>query len=482
MPRAASRRHGGALIITLWVALGIVSIGLYFAHSMSLELKAADNRVAGIVAEQAIEGAARYVATLLSSLQVPARIPEPQDYQHQAVALGDATFWIIGRDDRQQNPTTPYFALTDEASKLNINTATREMLEALPRMTTALAAAIIDWRDSDSTVTDGGAEDETYGRLNPPYRCKNARFESVEELRLVYGADLDMLYGEDINRNGVLDPNENDGDVSPPTDNKDGRLDAGILNFVTVYSRQCNTNADGSTKIDVTQLSAQPGGGAGGPGGGGAGQGGGGAGGQGGGGGTQQLAALLVDKLQFSESKAREAVSAMAPGGRAPTSILEAYYNARNLITQDQFAQIETNLTMSAGTFTEGLVNVNTASETVLACIPGIGTSMAGAVVAYRVSHTGSLPTVAWVADVITDRASLVQAGPHLTGQSYQFRADIAAVGPHGRGYRRVEFIFDTSDPSDNVPKLIHREDLSNLGWALGRDAQQTLLAMRGVR
>jgi len=54
------------------------------------------------------------------------------------------------------------------------------------------------------------------------------------------------------------------------------------------------------------------------------------------------------------------------------------------------------------------------------------------------------------------------------------FTADIAAVGPFGRGYRRVKFIFDMSDGS---PKILYRQDLSRLGWALGEKARQTLVA-----
>ena len=45
-----------------------------------------------------------------------------------------------------------------------------------------------------------------------------------------------------------------------------------------------------------------------------------------------------------------------------------------------------------------------------------------------------------------------------ITTQSYQFTADIAALGPYGRGYRRVKFIFDTSD---GTPKIVYRQDLT---------------------
>ena len=38
-------RRGSTLVIVLWIAFGLVSITLYFAHSMIFELRASDNRV-----------------------------------------------------------------------------------------------------------------------------------------------------------------------------------------------------------------------------------------------------------------------------------------------------------------------------------------------------------------------------------------------------------------------------------------------------
>ena len=63
----AKRRS--VLIIVLWIPIGLVSIALYFANSMTYELRAADNRVSGLAADQAIEGAARYVGYVLSQLR-----------------------------------------------------------------------------------------------------------------------------------------------------------------------------------------------------------------------------------------------------------------------------------------------------------------------------------------------------------------------------------------------------------------------------
>jgi hypothetical protein len=61
-----------------------------------------------------------------------------------------------------------------------------------------------------------------------------------------------------------------------------------------------------------------------------------------------------------------------------------------------------------------------------------------------------------------------------MTTQTYQYSADIAAVGPYGRGYRRIRFVFDTSD---GTPKVVYRQDLTHLGWALGKETRTELLA-----
>ena len=52
--------------------------------------------------------------------------------------------------------------------------------------------------------------------------------------------------------------------------------------------------------------------------------------------------------------------------------------------------------------------------------------------------------------------------------------ADVAALGPYGRGYRRSRFVFDLSE---GTPKIIYRQSLGHLGWALGRETRQTWLA-----
>ncbi len=437
---SAQRARGSVLIIVLWIAFGLVALALYFAHSMSLELRSADNRVASLEADQAINGFSRYVTNVLGRVDEPGQRPDVTTYRSEAVPVGDATCWLIGRGDRQDatgfsTTSLPTFGLVDEASRLNLNMVTTEMLQLLPNMTTELAAAIIDWRDANDDVTQGGAESETYLRRNPPYRCKNTNFESVAELRLVVGADLRTLFGDDANLNGLLDQNENDGDVSTPIDNRDGRLDPGLLEYFTVYSRHPAT---------LTNVNN-----------------------------PQQLQALLQSK--FSTDKANQVLASI---GQGVPSVFEFYIVSG--LSKDEFVQIEGSL---RGTNVVGLVNVNTASEAVLTCVPGIGQEFASTLVSYRRTNPDKLSTVSWVKDALgwttADRQRIRQAGPWITGRSYQYTADVAAVGHHGRGYRRTRFVFDTSE---GPARIRYVQDLTGLGWALGPQIRDSLQLAKEIR
>lgn len=449
LPDQRNSESGSILVLVLWIAFGLVVLALYFANSMTLELRGAQNRVASIEAEHAINGATRYAAYVLTTYGTNGILPNlTQDlpgFQTTGVRVGECDYWLVGRSDRQLRPERATFGLVDEAARINLNTATNELLQALPRMTAELAAAIIDWRDADSEPTESGAEDEVYGRLTPPRKAKNAPFETTEELRLVNGFTLEILYGEDTNLNGVLDPNENDGDVSPPFDNRDSRLDPGLLEYVTVYSRQPNTRADGSPRINITDP------------------------------GNNQtrgnLRTLLNDT--FGEARANELMINFGP---APNrSVLQFY--AESKMTADEFALVHTDLTASNNA-PEGLINVNTASEAVLACVPGIGLDLAPTLVAFRASNPTRLTSMAWVAEVL-DTTAIQQAGRYLTDQAYQPVADIAALGANGRGFRRLRVVFDTSEMT---PKILFRRDLTTLGWPLSAEVREELQLAKEAR
>jgi DNA uptake protein ComE-like DNA-binding protein len=440
---SSSRQRGSILIIVLWIGFGLVALTLYFAHSMNQELRASDNRVAAIESSQAIDGAARYLSNFLASTASPGLMPSPVELPCQAIPLGDAKFWLIGRDtnDWEINLTAPAFGLVDEASKINLNAPwlTADLIQYLPGMTPQIAAAIMDWRDANSDLTTDGAEDETYGRLTVPYKTKNAPFESVEELRLVAGMTRDILYGEDANLNGILDANENDADSSAPNDNRDSRLDPGLMEYFTVYSRE---PASG-TNVNSPDL--------------------------------QSLLENTFGQNRAQEIRQELSQRVSSGPGRPPTQITNLLqFFVYSGMTEDEFAQVADSLTATTNSFTEGLVNVNTASQAVLECVPGIGTDYAAQLISYRESNPSKLASVAWVDIAMNNTTNALIAGPYITTRSYQYTADIAAVGHHNRGYQRVRYVFDTSE---GAPIIIRRQDLTHLGWALGKETRAGLLA-----
>jgi hypothetical protein len=270
--------------------------------------------------------------------------------------------------------------------------------------------------------------------------------------------DMPTLYGEDANLNGVMDPNENDGDTLPPTDNRDGQLDPGLYEYLTAYSREPGTATNGVARYNITTFAYT-------------------------GSRTGPFPAAFLKALtngtSITSQRANQligtALGGLGRGARAGaspfTSPLQFYMSSG--MSLSEIAQVELNL---RGTNIQGLVNVNTASTEVLSCVPGLDSGQAAALTAYRNSNTNILNgSIGWVTQVLPIQ-NATQAGPWLTGKTYQYTADIAAVGHNGRGFRRVRFVFDTSQ---GAPFIRYRQDLTHLGWALGKQARNPVLAAK---
>ena len=141
--------------------------------------------------------------------------------------------------------------LTDEGSRLNLNSATTSMVSRLPGMKPSLTDALLDFLDTDDVPRPEGAEQEYYNALPQPYRIHNGPLSTVEQLLLVRGFTPALVLGEDANRNFSLDPNEDDGDEREPPDDADGRLQPGLLPLLTVYSREPNTDRTGKRRFNL---------------------------------------------------------------------------------------------------------------------------------------------------------------------------------------------------------------------------------------
>ena len=168
------------------------------------------------------------------------------------------------------------YGLEDESARINLNALLladtyvtnggRTLLMALPGMSEDVADSILDWIDEDDDTREYGAEYDYYQSLDPPYSPKNGPLDTVEELLLIRGVFPQLLFGQDANRNGMVDPSEtgliNNGAntanqaMTPPATAMTGDpamagIERGWASFLTLYSQEANLNAAGEPRIDV---------------------------------------------------------------------------------------------------------------------------------------------------------------------------------------------------------------------------------------
>lgn len=426
-------RRGTVLVATMWILVVLTGMVLTLSGAMRIEAACSANYLARQQAAAVESGAVQYVLAHLEGLA--GQVPSATDMPCQAVPVGDGAFWVIRAD--RANGARETYGLVDEASKANLNTASGEMLALLPEMTPDVAAAILDWRDADGELSVGGAESEYYLLLPRPYECKNAPFETVEELLLVKQVDAALLFGEDANRSGWLDPNEDDGDDTDPPDNRDGRLDAGIHSLVTVYSYEMNVSASGGERVNVNQAS------------------------------NRQLSDVLGESL--SGDRLRDVLNRTRLG-RPFQNVLDFYF--RTGMTMEEFEPLADRLTTVAQQRLPGLINVNTAPPTVLKCLPGLEEADAAALVEARSGRDAATGSIAWVVGALP-QAKAVGVASSITVRSHQFSADIVSVAGNGRAFRRCRIVVDAAG---GRAKLVYRQDLTDLGWPLD---EEILLQLR---
>ena len=266
--------------------------------------------------------------------------------------------------------------VVDEASKLNINTATKEQLLGLPEMVEEIADAIIDWRDSDDVPSGGGVESGYYESLTYGYMAQNGPFRTLRELLLVKDVTEELFYGEDTNLNGRLDYNERDGQESPPADDGDDVLDVGWAAYLTCYTSGGSTGDTGQTSAGQTQQSD-----------------------------TQQQ--QPSDQQQSSEGQQQQSSNQQQSSGNQDRSSGNQEQTSGNTQQSSGNNQQSSGNTGQASESTNqepAKVNINTASDIVLAALLGGGDEAertAQSIIAYRDT----------LADGIEDVSELTEQG-----------------------------------------------------------------------
>jgi type II secretory pathway component PulK len=266
-PQAEPRR--GIVIVGVLVVVTLLSLAAYqYADLMTAQHREAYTftRAAQVraFAESGIHYAAAALSTSDNITNVLGGSPfnNASAFQDQMVADGSdggprGLFSIVSPGDPDNQVTDGsgmLYGVIDENGKINVNTLMKldptgntlyNVLMMLPNMTDDVANAIVDWIDPDDNPRANGAESDYYAGLQPPYKCKNGPLDSLEELLLVRGVTPQLLFGNDKNRNGMIDADEDNSDSSG----------AGWSAYLTVYSRESNVDPTGNPRVWVNDSS-----------------------------------------------------------------------------------------------------------------------------------------------------------------------------------------------------------------------------------
>lgn len=255
-PSCRSRRGFAIVVVLLAVA---IAAAVLMALQSSAYRQAAAGREA--VARVRAKWAARAgLEATIARFEHEIESGEPVTAFDTIDALGEVASgtvegarWSIQSSDGGRIVESP----DDPHAKVNINRMTVDDMLQLEGMTEDVAAAIVDWRDTDEAVTELGAERGAYAQQESSRLPRNGFIKSLHELELVLGVDAELLRGEDWNLNGRLDPNEDDGEASWPADNADGDLDAGWSAIITADSVDEGLAANGTERIKLREASKQ---------------------------------------------------------------------------------------------------------------------------------------------------------------------------------------------------------------------------------
>ena len=516
MPLPSTTGPRGFVLAVVTITIVLLTVAAYnYSGTMLAEHEVAVMGGRDLLARTAAESAIEYAATRIFERDSDTTINlynDPDVFRGRLLAdstvdRGRVRWTIVAIDETNTTTGNIRFGLANESAKFNIN----KMLELdeyeqslpeeeqlglvemattnIPNMTEEVIDGILDWLDSDDERRPFGAESSDYEALAIPYECKNGPMESIEELLKIQGVTPDLFYGEDANNNGLLDPNENDGDKTLPLDNADGILDLGWKDYLTATSRERNTNAVGDPKINInmgemTELFDA----------------------------IEELygedaASFIVAYRLGGTDYAQQGIPSTDSGITDKisrndidltviptyqfTSLYELIGGETNPVkmlsgtnqsflspwTEDGntllniFPDLEQSLTINDDAFIEGRVNINQARREVLMAIPGIPDDLPDGIISSRppVSMESASSTImarrntaAWIlSEGLVDLATLRDLGPYITtgGDIYRFQT-IGHFDEGGPTTRMEAMIDATIYP----PKISFVRDLTTLG------------------
>jgi len=223
MKTPEKNQRGIAMMVVLWVLVLLMALATEFAFSMKTEVNTTRNF------KEDIEGyylAKAGIALAMAEVLKPARFhsihpehgwisgnpvspPSEKDSKGEEKKKND--YDIVPRTDIAFGNGSITYAISDENSRIPINTASRGVLikalavsgVELGEARDIIADSILDWIDADSNHRLNGAENDYYQNLRPPYKSKNGKFETIEELLKIRGMTEEILFGSSPTEGGT---------------------------------------------------------------------------------------------------------------------------------------------------------------------------------------------------------------------------------------------------------------------------------------
>lgn len=197
----APGERGLSLVLVLWLLALMFLIAPSFVYTMRIESRATSS-----FEDEASAWALAVAGVYMAAAEVSADYAIVASNEAGLVFLekaGGGFQPLPSKRDFRLGEGTVSYRIEDERAKVNLNTATRGVIDELLRThgaertaRDAIADSIIDWRDGNSDYHLNGAEDDYYGSLPFPYGSKDGPFDFTEELLLVKGVSREIFYGK----------------------------------------------------------------------------------------------------------------------------------------------------------------------------------------------------------------------------------------------------------------------------------------------
>jgi len=230
--RLKNSEKGIALIMVLWVMVLLIALGIEFALSMKTEVNTTRNFKEDVETYYLAKAGMNLAkAEILSDAQFHSWTKEKGYIFGPVASRNDEDAGKAQTAEPPEAPEPPkrtelslgkgfmHYSIRDENGKININTASRDVLtKALAANGLSLGSerdtivdSILDWIDKDDRHRLNGAESDYYQGLSPAYSAKNGPLDSMDELLQVKGVTPELFYGSND-----YEPSETSGSDNAP--------------------------------------------------------------------------------------------------------------------------------------------------------------------------------------------------------------------------------------------------------------------------